>query len=72
MQKHRHKAHVCQTAVVHHALTPLRLHHIASIEAEAGVLIVFFQGFHQSCGMQIAAGLTRNQVVSHSASYHRL
>lgn len=65
MEQHGHEAHVGQLAVVLHARAADSRHQIASEEAELGIAVLFFQALHQPAGMQVATGLTHDEIILH-------
>ena len=65
MKQHGNESHVCHFFIMLYHRTTFGCHQIASEKAEFRLPIYVFQSCHQMSRMQIARGLTDNQIVLH-------
>ena len=68
MQKHRHEAHVGQLLIVLYPGAALGAHQVSTQETELRLGVFRLQGTHQVAGMQVATGLSYDDVILHDCS----
>ena len=66
VEQYGDEAHIGHLPIVAHTLPSDGLHQVAANEAELRLGVFLLQCCHEAAGMQLAAGLTNNEVIFHS------
>ena len=65
MQQDRHKAHICQVAIVAHTHASGSRHKVASEETELSLAVDSSERLHKPRRMKVATCLTGNKIIFH-------
>ena len=68
MEQHGHKTHIGQVTIMAHTGASDGRHQVASEKPERCLWVVLAQGTHEMTGMEVATGLTYNEIILHNNS----